>query len=272
MFDRLSGIKNILWAIGIVICLIALFVGFVFAAVTPYHGERDARTPDLNVVRDQNMTADVSALTFVEPEDALHELRESKDAGAEYIRSAVFLTDSVMIGLREESLTGGDIWSSDSGSLPMGSIATWNILYSDGSKISPSDACMIAKPPLLFIAIGSDGLAKVSKDEFISGYKNLINSIRSLSPDTTIVCCSVPPVTADYDPVDDLDSDKIANGNDWLRDVSLETGVYYADTASALSVGGDLNPKFAGEDGKTLNTAGLQAVLDYLRSHAIPSV
>jgi hypothetical protein len=272
MFDKVTGLKNILWAIGIVVCLVALFVGCVVAAISPYHGEADPRTPDLNAVRDRNSSADVSALTFVEPDGELHELRDSKDAGEEYLRGGVFLTDSVMIALREQSLTGGDVWSSDSGSLPIGSVATWNILYSDGSKISPVEACMIAKPERLFIAVGSDGLAKVSKDDFIYGYKSLINSILAVSPETKIVCCSLCPVCADYEPLDDLDSDKTADGTDWVRQVCLETGAYYADTASALRVGVDLNPKYAEADGKTLNAAGAQVVLDYLRTHPIPSL
>ena len=272
MFDNVTGLKNVLWAIGIVLCLIALLVGFLVSAVSPYGGEADPRTPDLNAVRDKNSSADVSSLTFVEPDGQLHELRESKDAGAEYLSSSVFFTDSVLIVLREQSLTGGDVWGSDAGSLPMNSIGTWNILYSDGSKISPVDACMIAKPARLFIAIGSDGLARVTKDEFITGYKNLINAIHSVSPETKIVCCSVCPVCADYEPLDDLDSDLTANGTDWVKEVCLETGAYYADVASALSVGGDLNPKYAEADGKTLNTAGAQLVLEYLRTHAIPSI
>lgn len=272
MTDKLTGLKNILWAIGIVACLLALFVGCIFAAVTPYHGEMEPRTPDLNAVKEQNTVADVSALTFVEPEDEVHELRESSDAGEDYLRSSVFLTDSVMIALREDSLTGGDVWSSDSGSLPMGNIATWNILYSDGSKISPADACMITRPVRLFIAIGSDGLARVSRDEFISGYKALISAIRTASPDTQIICCSVSPVTTDYDPQDDLDSDKTANATDWIREVCLDTGVYYADTASVLYSGSDLDPKYAAANGKTLNAAGLQRVLGYLRTHAVPTV
>ena len=272
MSDKLTGLKNILWAIGIVACLLALFIGCIFAAVTPYHGEIEARTPDLNAVKEKNTSADVSAMTFVEPEGQVHELRESADAGEDYLRSSVFLTDSVMIALREQSLTGGDVWSSDSGSLPMGSIATWNVLYSDGSKISPADASMIARPARLFIAIGSDGLARVSHDEFVSGYKSLISAIRAASPDTQIVCCSVSPVTADYDPQDDLDSGMTANATDWVREVCLDTGVYYADTASVVSGGSDLDAKYAEANGKTLNSAALQRVLGYLRTHAIPTV
>ncbi len=272
MFDKVTGLKNVLWAIGIVLCLLALLVGFLVSAVTPYHGETDPRTPDLNAVRDQNSSADVSALTFVEPDGQLHLLRESKDAGAEYLSSSVFLTDSAMIALREQSLTGGDVWGSDAGPLPIGSIATWNILFSDGSKISPIDACMIVKPARLFIAIGSDGLDKVSRDEFISGYKTLINSILRVSPQTQIVCCSISPITADYNEDEYLDNARIADANDWLREACLDTGVYFADTASVLFSGDSLNPQYAAENGRALNSAGVQAVLDYLRTHAIPTV
>ena len=64
----------------------------------------------------------------------------------------------------------------------------------------------------------------------------------------------------------------IANANDWLRALCLETGVYFADTASALSAGGDLDPKYAAANNRSLNTAGALAVLNYLRTHAIHSV
>ncbi len=269
MFDRITGLKNILWAIGIVLCLVVLFVGFVFSAVTPYHGDADPRTPNLNTIKEEKGTVDVDSLTFVEPDGELHELRQTTDAGEDYIRSAVFLTDSIMIAMRDQSLTGGDVWSSESGSLPMGNIATWNILYSDGSKISPVDACMITKPSVLFLCIGSDGLARVEKADFISGYESLIRAILVASPETTVVCCSIPPVTENYSALDDLTSDLTNEGSEWIREACREVGVYFVDVAQAVRSGVDLNPKYASANGKSLNAAGIQAVLGYLRTHAI---
>ena len=270
MFDRLVGLKNLLWAIGIVLCLILLFIGIIFSAASPYHGEADPRTPDLNAVRDADRSADVESLSFVEPDGALHKLQESKDAGEDYIRSAVFLTDSIMVSLRDQSLTGGDVWSSTSGSLNMANIATWNILYSDGSKISPAEACMIMHPKLLIIAVGSDGLAKVKKDDFISGYVNLIRSIQRASSDTKIVCCSVAPVADGYPGFDDLTSELAFEATEWVKEVCTQAGVYYADTNEVVRSGQDLNPKYAAANFKQLNTVGLQAVLGYLRTHAVP--
>lgn len=270
MHDRLMGLKNILWAIGIVLCLILLFIGLVFSAATPYHGSAEARTPDLNAAKEQSSVADVSSINIVEADGELHSLRETNDAGAEYISSSVFLTDSIMISLREQSLTGGDVWSSESGSLPMGSIATWNILYSDGSKISPVDACMISKPSVLFIAIGSDGVTATTKEDFIAGYDKLIRDIMAVSPDTKIVCCSVCPVADGYSGKDGLTDDIAGEATEWVCQVCRDTGAYYADIASAVRSGIDLTPQYAGANKKALNSAGLQAVLAYLRTHAVP--
>lgn len=270
MLEKLVGIKNILWAIGIVLCLVLLFVGFIFSAVTPYSGDADPRNPDLNAVKEQSGAVDVSALNIVEPDGTLHLLAETKDAGEGYLSSSVFLTDSVMIALREQSLTGGDVWGSESGTLPIGDIANWGILYSDGSRISPADACMITKPSLLFLAIGSDGLASVTEEEFLSGYEQLIRGILAVSPNTKIVCCSIAPVAEGYGSLDGLTVDIASRGSDWVRQVCIDTGVYFADTASAVRSGVDLNPKFAAANKKSLNTAGLQAAMGYLRTHAVP--
>ena len=269
MLDRLTGLKNILWAIGIALCLLLLFIGLIFSAATPYGGDADPRTADLNAVKDQNSELDLSSLNFVNADGTLVTLKDTPDAGEEYLRSVVFLTDSIMVSLRSQSLTGGDIWSSDSGYLPMGSIGSWNILYSDGSKISPAEACRVTKPAILIIAVGSDGLASVTKEEFITGYERLIAGILAESPDTKIVCCSVAPVADGYSSLDGLTDEMAANASDWVKEVCRATGVYFADTADVVRSGSDLNPKYAAANNKALNTEGLKAVLEYFRTHAL---
>ena len=269
MIDRLMGIKNILWAVGIVVCLILLFIGFIFSAVTPYHGDGYARTPDLNAAKEQGGKVDVSKLDIVSGDGEVHSLLETEDAGDEYLQNAVILTDSIMIGMRSQSLTGGDVWGSESGSLPMGSIATWNIVYSDGSKISPVDACRVAKPPILIIAVGSDGLNAVTEEEFVAGYEKLISDIMDASPGTKIICCSVCPVADGYSGHDGLTTAMTDKATEWVKQVCRDTGAYYADTAAVVRSGRDLLPKYASANNKALNTAGLNEVIAFLRTHAL---
>lgn len=269
MLKKIQAFKDILWALAIGVSLIAVFIGFIFAAVKRYNGPKEARTLDLGsvIIKDEGTAQELPENGTVYGE--LRELVKSKDAGEEYISSACFLTDSVMIGLKNQSLTGGPVWSSESGTLPMSEILTWNIVYSDGSKLNPGNACMVAKPAILVLAIGSDGLPGCTADSFISGYKMLISNINASSPNTKIICCAIPPVTSSYIAAEGLNNQMISEANGWIRQICTDTGCYYTDPTADLITDGQLSVGYAEADGKTLNTAGLQAVLSYLRNHAL---
>ena len=109
----------------------------------------------------------------------------------------------------------------------------------------------------------------MTEEEFISGYEKLIGDIQAASPDTKIICCSVSPVADGYAGHDGLSSDKTDLATTWVKQVCRDTGVYYADTASAVRSGRDLMPKYAAANNKAINAAGLAEVITYLRTHAL---
>ena len=129
---------------------------------------------------------------------------------------------------------------------------------------------MIAKPRILVISIGQDGLMGVDKETFIANYKSLITGIREKSPGTYIVCCSVTSVGPNYSGPDGLTRDAINWANDYIQEVCIDTGAYFCDVArdmrDSTSV---LDSSYASANGKTLNTAGLNAFLQYLRTHVV---
>ena len=131
-------------------------------------------------------------------------------------------------------------------------------------------AAMIAKPKILVISIGQDGLMGVDKETFIANYESLVMGIREKSPGTYIVCCSVTSVGANYAGADGLTRDAINWANDYIQEVCIDTGAYFCDVAhdmrDSTSV---LDGSYASSNGKTLNTAGLNAFLQYLRTHMV---
>ena len=102
----------------------------------------------------------------------------------------------------------------------------------DGSTVSPGNAAMISKPDILVIMIGKDGLADVSEESFINGYKNLIDSILGQSPSTKIICCSISSITEAY--AGTVTPEKVLLANEWLKTVCTDKAVWYADTASSV--------------------------------------
>ena len=283
MNGKLSNIKNTAWAIAIVLCLVLLLVALGFAAFTRHHGELERPTVLMGEAaekRDAALAEKKAAEEKAEQQQSgpgeVYLLGESGDAGQAYIDSLTFLCDSALIGLRDygllrEGTATTQVWGSSAGNIPASQLGSFKIRFpGDGSEISPADAAMIAKPSILVISLGTDGLADSNETQFISDFEALIRGVQEASPYTTVVVCTVTSVTISYSGSDGLEFTLVNRANEWLARVCADTGAYLVDAASAVSdSNGSLLTEYASANGKTLNSAGLNQILLYLRNHAL---
>lgn len=275
MGKKLLGLKDIIWALGIVISLGALFVGFVIAATHKYTGEEYSGRVELGGAPEETVQDEPLSSSPAAGDGTLHELPDTKDYGQDYIDGLTFLCDSALIGLRDygvlaDGIETTQVWGSSAGNIPFDTLSSCRIKYpADDSTITAAEAAMIKKPAILVISVGSDGLAAATRDSFIEAYKTLVTSIQSASPSTKIVCCSITSVTPTYAGMDGLTAAIVGEANEWLKEVCTETGAYYADIGRELHASGYLMSEYASSNGKGLNNAGLSKVLEYLRVHAV---
>ena len=120
------------------------------------------------------------------------------------------------------------------------------------------------------LCVGNDGLASASEEAFRAAYKGLIDSIRSASPDTKIIVCSLLPVTENYTGADGLTNVAVAQATTWLKQVCTEASVYYADISSALTLNG--SPRIGVFDRRRTRAQqppDAKQVLEYLSTHAV---
>lgn len=282
MFKRILKLSNLIWALAIFLALAALTVGFAVTVFTGYDGDTDRpvmdlrenatgdaiRRPEKDEVKEEDEPKTKEPATALRPDGTLHPLAQTTDAGQEYADSLTYLVDSSFIRLRSLGLTTGPVWSSETGLLAMGDTGNWSIRYpGDGSFISPASAATIAKPEILVIAVGSDGIDGLDGSAFIANYESLIRDLSEASPDTIIVCLSLSSVTAAYVGTDGLNAEKAAEINGWIKTVCIDTGAYYGDLGSTLCSDGNLLSEYADGTGRSLNSTGLRAVLSYLRNH-----
>lgn len=274
MKRNLSAIKNMGWALAIILCLLTLFVALIIAAVLPYSGPIERGAVQLNQLesRPEEVTEQKEEIILSE----LRTLPESMDAGQGYIDGLTFLCDSSVIGLRDYALLAGgtattQVWGSTAGNIPSNSFESCKIRYqAEGVEISPAEAAAKDQPSRLVVVLGSDGLDSVDEDTFVEGYVSLIRSIQQSSPNTVIIVCSISSVTTNYAGVDGVNANTIRTVNEWIKTVCMRTGVYYCDSAYAVNDrAGWLDGDYAAVNGKALNTAGIQKFLEYLRTHAL---
>lgn len=281
MQSKLSMLKNMLWAICIIVCLVALLIGFIVASAAKYPGEQENGTLYLSGEPDKDSdskkgdkSADGAEATQDFTPGEIKELPESSDAGQGYIDSITFLTDSTLLALRDNGLlTGGiatnQVWASEAGNIPANTIGDFNIVNpKDGVLMPASMAAGINKPQTLVIALGMDGLADVTKTDFVKNYTSLINAIKAESPETTIICCSPTSVSSFYPALDGVTVAMALDLKDWVKEVCGNTGAYFADIMSVVcDVSGTLGSDFSAANGKAINSAGLSEILLYLRTH-----
>ena len=270
----LSGIKNMIWALGILVVLLALLVALVFSFSQKHSGERESGTMVLGeTVRKDAKSKDGvdGGMTYV---GQLNELPSSQKQGLEYVFGMTFLTDKTLNGLISYSANYGDtpatLWTDDGGGLTAADAADTPIRFVDGSLITPANAAMISQPKRLVIYLGADGLAEATRESFIEGYELLINSIRSNSPNTVVIVCSIASVSNNYQGNDGLTPAHVRQANEWIRQVCVDTGALYADLASFLNDdNGQLKDEYLMPDGRSIALAGITAVVDYFRLHAV---
>ena len=198
------------------------------------------------------------------------------DAGISYQDSLTFVGDSLTAHLVSRGvLTDGkdtkQVWRSESNMINLNSeVTSAKIVYpATGEKMTIAEAAGEAKPPILVITLGTDwGVAYLSEAEFKDCYSKLIREIRAASPDTVILLQSIFPVTKDCKV---LDNAKIDTANTWVRAIAAENGCRYLDTQSVLKDESNcLRAEYCNsDDGIHLTKSAYEAILAYIRTHAV---
>ena len=281
MNNGLSGIKNLIWALAIVVALAAVLVGLIITMVLGFGGQRQDGT--LYLGEGSGLSSGGSAGTSAGSsgvdgglDTGAMALPGSQDTGLEYLFNLTFLCDESFaavgsFGANYGSTASAQVWLPAGGSLPAAGAAGTRIIYpNDGTEKTPADASGLYQPARLVIYLGGDSLGSADRDSFIAGYSSLVKGIQSASPETRIICCSIGSVTAAYAGTDGLTSSLVAQANQWIQQVCADTGVYYADLGAILNdTSGALSAEYAATDGRSISAAGISKVMEYFRMHGI---
>ncbi len=201
------------------------------------------------------------------PVDAV--LKESADAGQEYIDKIYFIGDSTTLHFHKGGIDRTHILVPESGTLMLSSdILTLGVM-ADGVEMTIPEAVKNTKPEILILTLGVNGANNFSETAYKTYYKKLINGIEEASPDTKIILQSVFPVTADYE-AKAITNEGIDRLNGWVLEIAQECSLSYLDTQSVLKdASGAQKAEFSEGDGVHMNAAAYKKIVEYIRTHAL---
>lgn len=295
-----KGPLNIAWLAAIALCVVLSVVAILFASCSELDSgsgkSNDSSVQDSShtipvpdsgstAQDDQQQTGSTDGDTPDEPGTtgttgttaSGARLGETEDAGREYLDKIIFLGDSTTYGIGyyygigyTDLCPASQVWTPASGTLTLSYYSTATIVYPEtGEELSIIDAVTRAKPEIMVVTLGVNGVSFMDEEWFIRDYTSLVQNIQQASPDTKIILNSIYPVASSYQYLSDINNDKIRAANVWVEQVAEDTGVKFLNTYEIL-VGSDgwLPETYHNGDGLHLSGESFGLVMEYIRTHA----
>lgn len=197
-------------------------------------------------------------------------LTETADAGTDYLNDTLFLGDSNTVRLYNNGLISLQQFCAKEGIGTQVALSEGIVTFKkDSNHYTIPQAVAMMKPRRVVMTFGTNDTGMEVSD-FIAHYTALIQAIQQSYPYTDIIVNTVPPVPADHFNYPHMDQAKIDDFNMALLDLCEQLGVRFLNSAEALkgSDGYGIADYYTSGD-IHLKSAGLKAVLNYLRTHAL---
>lgn len=197
-------------------------------------------------------------------------LTETADAGTDYLNNTLFLGDSNTVRLYNNGLISLQQFCAKEGIGTQVALSEGIVTFKkDPNHYTIPQAVAMMKPRRVVMTFGTNDTGMEVAD-FIAHYTALIQAIQQSYPYTDIIVNTVPPVPADHSNYPHMDQARIDDFNMALLALCEQLGVRFLNSAEALkgSDGYGIADYYTSGD-IHLKSAGLKAVLNYLRTHAL---
>ena len=197
-------------------------------------------------------------------------LTETADAGTDYLNDTLFLGDSNTVRLYNNGLISLQQFCAKEGIGTQVALNEGIVTFKkDSNHYTIPQAVAMMKPRRVVMTFGTNDTGMEVPD-FIAHYTALIQAIQQSYPYTDIIVNTVPPVPADHSNYPHMDQARIDDFNMALLGMCEQLGVRFLNSAEALkgSDGYGIADYYTSGD-IHLKSAGLKAVLNYLRTHAL---
>lgn len=252
-----------------ILCVLAVLLTFGITTTLLKKGGEESAPSVSESVADPTSGEDLSGHYQIDNASTAL-LTETADAGTDYLNDTLFLGDSNTVRLYNNGLISLQQFCAKEGIGTQVALNEGIVTFKkDSNHYTIPQAVAMMKPRRVVMTFGTNDTGMEVSD-FIAHYTALIQAIQQSYPYTDIIVNTVPPVPADHSNYPHMDQAKIDDFNMALLDLCEQLGVRFLNSAEALkgSDGYGIADYYTSGD-IHLKSAGLKAVLNYLRTHAL---
>ena len=252
-----------------ILCVLAVLLTFGITTILLKKGGEEPAPSVSESVADPTSGGDLSGHYQIDNASTAL-LAETADAGTDYLNDTLFLGDSNTVRLYNNGLISLQQFCAKEGIGTQVALNEGIVTFKkDSNHYTIPQAVAMMKPRRVVMTFGTNDTGMEVSD-FIAHYTALIQAIQQSYPYTDIIVNTVPPVPADHSNYPHMDQAKIDDFNMALLEMCEQLGVRFLNSAEALkgSDGYGIADYYTSGD-IHLKSAGLKAVLNYLRTHAL---
>ena len=199
-----------------------------------------------------------------------NQLKETSNYGEDYFNSIIMVGDSNTMNFYLNGyLRGINAWAIPC--LHASTMHHWNInLYGLGIQMKLLDALEKYKPKKMILNLGTFSTTWIGREEFIEKANEIIEKIKEISPETSLILSSIYPITKDGTNVNKFNQDTINKYNYMILEMANKHNVKFLDVQEVLKDStGYGNPAYFVDDGFHLTYLGHSIVKEYIKTHAL---
>ena len=238
-------------------CVLAVVISFVLAWILPQSlnlfGANDSYDPDLYPV-----------------DTSLEAVLKDASADDSYITSSLFVGDRTALALQKDGRITLDQYAGKEDLKISNFLKESCVAFEDDANTyAIPQAIAKMKARRVYVMIGSNDVdGSVTVDEFMNDYKQALQNIKNSYSYCDLIACAIPPVVKDSENAAQTQT-LIDQFNQAIAEACNEMGYKYLNLSEVLKDSkGYAEASYVDTSAGTLNAAGANAVLEYVKSHA----
>ena len=213
-----------------------------------------------------------SADTKVESTAATTVLAENDSTRNGYLGRCVFLGDSRTVAMVNFGLINDDAALAQIG-ISHPSFKNNTFINNAGKQYTLKSYLAAHQAPVIYIALGVNGINDPSEDHYKNTFIDLIDSVINQAPNANIVLMSIGPVNDNGAYKKTVQNSWIEKYNAFLLQAAEEKHIFYLNVSEILTASnGQVRSEYDAGDGLHYNSEGCRAILDYIVHHPVPGI